>query len=397
MKYHRIRKFSWQIPRNENKNKDCAFNCHPELRLATDLVVQNSHVAGDDLVLEDRAWRDVDSVSVVGDDDDGAAQRDAAPESDVAGHRQMVELDDVGNIRESAEELLHFAEVIVAELDERRRREHSLRRHDQRSVLQTVQIRHHEQQIRGLLDGQEARARHVDADGVLEALHRSTDGSLQLDHAHSVVQRLVVNDDLHVHALVVQHALDRVQLRPNVVGVEELERLHRLEVVDVLVRHLRDFQQSQLVLVLNQSSTLDVGPGFISDLHHELVAHAVLIVAHQPVQDAEVDRRAEIVDVGQEQILATLLDELLQQPRVLEGLVEVTVAGRVPGLHVVGHFVATRDRQQRVSRDSREAALVEAVNGDLEAGVLAHDLLGVFVGVERVHKHEGHTRAVSLI
>lgn len=262
----------------------------------------------------------------------------------------MVEFDDVGNIGEASNELLYLAEMIVAELHQRRGWEHALRRHDQRSVLQTVEIRHHQQQVGRLLHRQEARSRHVDSDGVLEAFHRGTDGSLQLDHSQSILQSLIVHNDFHVHPLLVQHALDGVQLRPNVVGVEELERLHRLEVVDVLVRHLRDFQQPQLVLVLNQRSTLHVSSRLVRYFHHELMAHAIVLrFAQQAVEDAEVDGRAQVVDVGEEKILAALLDELLQQPRVLEGLVEVTVTGRVPGFHVVGHLVAARHRQKRIA------------------------------------------------
>uniref|UniRef100_A0A182KHV4 Uncharacterized protein n=1 Tax=Anopheles christyi TaxID=43041 RepID=A0A182KHV4_9DIPT len=85
----------------------------------------------------------------------------------------------------------------------------------------------------------------------------------------AIVQRLVVYDDLHVHRLRVQYPFDRLQPGPDVVGVEELERLHRLEVVHVFLRDLRNFQQPELVLIVNQCTTLYVGTRLIRHLHHE--------------------------------------------------------------------------------------------------------------------------------
>lgn len=46
------------------------------------------------------------------------------------------------------------------------------------------------------------------------------------------------------------------QFDPQVVGVEELEGLDGREVVDVLLGHLGDFQQPQLVLVLDEGASL---------------------------------------------------------------------------------------------------------------------------------------------
>ena len=48
-----------------------------------------------------------------------------------------------------------------------------------------------------------------------------------------------------------------IQLRPQVICVEELEGLDRLEVVHMLLGHLRDLKQPQLVLVLDQRATLE--------------------------------------------------------------------------------------------------------------------------------------------
>ena len=93
-------------------------------------------------------------------------------------------------------------------------------------------------------------------DGSFETFHGGADGSLQLDDIDAVVQRLRIDDDLHVERLVLDDSLDRTQLHPQIVGVEELERLDRFEIFHLLFRHLGNFQQTQLVLVLNQRTTL---------------------------------------------------------------------------------------------------------------------------------------------
>lgn len=46
--------------------------------------------------------------------------------------------------------------------------------------------------------------------------------------------------------------------------------LTRLEILNVLRRHLRYFEQSHGAIVIDKSSTLDIGFGFVSDLHQEL-------------------------------------------------------------------------------------------------------------------------------
>lgn len=53
------------------------------------------------------------------------------------------------------------------------------------------------------------------------------------------------------------------------------------------------------------------------------------------MQDVEVHRGAQVVDVGHEDVLAALRDQLVQQARVVEAGVNVAVPGRVPGLSVL--------------------------------------------------------------
>lgn len=44
---------------------------------------------------------------------------------------------------------------------------------------------------------------------------------------------------------------------------------------------------------------------------------------------------AQVVDVGHEDVLLALGDELVQQARVVEASIDVTVARRVPGLRIL--------------------------------------------------------------
>ena len=74
-------------------------------------MIQDPEISGNDLVLEDCSGRDVDSVAGVGDDDDGASERDAAAEHDVAGDGQVVQLQDVRDGSEPLQELGHLEEV----------------------------------------------------------------------------------------------------------------------------------------------------------------------------------------------------------------------------------------------------------------------------------------------
>ena len=72
---------------------------------------------------------------------------------------------------------------------------------------------------------------------------------------------------------------------------------------------------------------LDVGACLVGDLHEELGGVALRVV-EQEVEDVDVGGGAHVVDV--EDVLLALFDELLQQARVVEALVDVAVAGRVP-------------------------------------------------------------------
>ncbi len=51
-----------------------------------------------------------------------------------------------------------------------------------------------------------------------------------------------------------------MKIDPEIVGVEHAELLDALEVLFVIFGNLSDFQQPQLVVVLNQCASLDISP-----------------------------------------------------------------------------------------------------------------------------------------
>lgn len=96
-------------------------------------------------------------------------------------------------------------------------------------MLQVVELRLDEEQVRARLDGQESRSWDVDTDGAVEVLDGGTDGcesacrsvissgrltSLELNNSLAVVRDLVVDNDLHVEDILVHDPLDGLQVAP---------------------------------------------------------------------------------------------------------------------------------------------------------------------------------------
>lgn len=79
----------------------------------------------------------------------------------------------------------------AAQFDMRRCRELSLGAHGERAGLQAVKVGHDQQQVWRGLDGQEATARYIDAQGVVEGLDGGTDGRLQLDDVLPTIKCLI--------------------------------------------------------------------------------------------------------------------------------------------------------------------------------------------------------------
>ena len=190
-------------------------------------------------VLEDAAVGDVDALALVRDDDDCPAEGNVATKVDVAGDRQMVELDDLGDLLEALLELRNLLEV-VAELDDRRRLEHALGVDDELPMLKRVDVTLDEEQVRAALDGQEAATGDIDTVCVVKVLDGVTGGGLKLNDSLPVIGRLRVYDDVELHALTLHDPLERCRTNsvdaqpvhndvltskvdPQVVRVEDLE------------------------------------------------------------------------------------------------------------------------------------------------------------------------------
>ena len=117
-------------------------------------------------------------------------------------------------------------------------------------MLQGVQVRLDEHQIGAGLDWQETPAGNVDTVSIVEMTNGGSNGSLKLDNRDIRLallvgwDGLVVWDDLHLELVVLHNSLDGLQVQPDVVGIEVLEFLDRLELVDVLLWHLSDFKKA---------------------------------------------------------------------------------------------------------------------------------------------------------
>ena len=139
--------------------------------------------------------------------DNSPTESHVPPKVHIPRHRQMVELDDLGDLLEPLLELRDLLEV-VAELDDGRRLEHALRIDDELPVLERVDVALDEQQVRAALDGQEAATGHVDAVRIVEVLDRVTGSGLELDDGLTVIGRLGVDDDVELHAIVLHDTLE---------------------------------------------------------------------------------------------------------------------------------------------------------------------------------------------
>jgi len=104
-------------------------------------ILQFNHVQipAEQTILQDAAIRDINSLTFVGDNDDSAAQSDITPKVHVAGHCQVVQLDDLGDLLEALLELLNLLEVIT-QLDNRRSLEHPGLVDDELAVRERIDI-----------------------------------------------------------------------------------------------------------------------------------------------------------------------------------------------------------------------------------------------------------------
>lgn len=192
-------------------------------------MLQQAQGALDNNVLQNGARRDINRAALGGHNNNCALERHATAQVDGTSNGEVVQLQNLGDRRNVLLEVGNLLEV-AAQLDKRGIAE-AVGAHLKLAVLECVQIRLDQHQVRARLDGQEATTRHVDTVCVLEVANGGTDGRLELDNRNVRLallvagNRLAVGDNLHLELVVLDHALNRPQVQPNVVGVEVLELL----------------------------------------------------------------------------------------------------------------------------------------------------------------------------
>jgi len=300
-------------------------------------MVDDGDVTRYEFVFEDGTIGQVDARTLVGDNDDGSTKSDVASEPDITRNCQVIQLKEVGH---SAEPLLEVNELLesVAEFNDGSLGEHAVGVHDELAVLKAVQIAGDQKQIGAALNGQEAGSGNVDTMCTLEVLDGRTNGSLKLDNWLAIIRDLVVDDDIELHSTSVHHAFEGFEIDVHRVGVEVLELPNRLEVLDVLRRHLSDFEQADSALVIDDGTTLDVSLCLIGKLHEELGLRL-----DEVVEDAKIDIGTEIVDVGHKEVLLSGSNEAFEEARVGERIKNITVTGRVPFVLVAERTPGNRE------------------------------------------------------
>ena len=352
-------------------------------------MLDNVEFTSDNLVLEDGSRRDIDASAVVGNNDDGTFEGNFGAKVNVARHRQLIEFEQVGG---GSEAIIVARDILKvrAELDNGGAAKVTRGIHHQSSVLELVEIGLDGEQVGSRLDGQETIARHINTMSVLKELNGSAGSGFELN---DILASNILGVANNVHILEhtsLNDTLDGRERHPQVVGVENLEFLDRLEILNVLARNLGDFEQLDHSSVLNQGSSLDISTSLVSHLHQELGLRFFHVL-----QNVKVDGGGKIINVGDEEVFLSLGQETIQEARVVERLENVTVSRGVPLAQ--GTILRARHGRERVLQDARIARLVESLDPDAGSRVLLKDGHSVLVGVERVHQDEGNLAAKLLV
>mmetsp|Transcript_52796 Transcript_52796/g.141404 ORF Transcript_52796/g.141404 Transcript_52796/m.141404 type:complete len:441 (-) Transcript_52796:273-1595(-) len=331
-------------------------------------------------------------------DGDLALDDDALGEGDGALDDELLAVDERG--RALGNELVHGVGELVGavKLDVGGHAGARLREHDAAVGGQDVGVGAQGEEVAGGLHGREARAGDDQRGGAREALDRGAHGGLQLqDLGGGLVARVhglgVLHDGQGQHALVLcELLLQRLEVHPEVVGVEELVLRGVLEGLLVLVGALRGLaeQQAAALLLLGEVAALLVGLGAVCHLHHE--GRAGL---REVRQDLEVHGGSEVVGVRYKHVLEALRKELLQCTASKHRRVQVTVAGGAPlmsGILLPGSWreVSSRDLWRLVLHKLK-------VRPRPKLRVLGQGRQGVCGGREGVHEHEGEVGLVGLL
>jgi len=289
-----------------------------------DLVIGELEVTRNEFVLESCTIGKFNLLTIICDDDDCTPQNNVPSETNVSSNGQMIQFQQTRDRLESFLECRYFLERI-SEFDDGSRLEHSFRVHSELTVFELVQIRSDQEQVGARFDGEETRSRNVDTVSVLEVLDSGSNSGLELNNSFTLVGLFVVDDNFEIHSIVFHNSLDSFQVDPQVVGVEDLELSNRFEILDVIRRDLSDFEESYTSLVVDQSSSLDISLGLVSNFHQELSTRLVHVF-----QNVLIDDSSQVVNVGNEKVFFSLTQEFVDQSRVHDCIEQNSVTGRVP-------------------------------------------------------------------
>ena len=237
-------------------------------------MLQQPQATLDHHILQNGSRRDVDRLSLGRHDDNGPLENNTPAEVDGASDGQVVQFKNLGNTGDALLEVADFLEI-GSEFDEGGGPESALIDHEL-TVLESVQIGFDEHEIGASLYGQEATTRYVHTVRVLEVTDSGTDSGFKLDNGDVGFALLVsgnsfvVGDDFHLELVVFNDTFDGLEVEPDVIGVEVLELLNRLEFVGVLLGHLRNLQKADGTFVVNNSTAFDVSLGLVGQLHDVL-------------------------------------------------------------------------------------------------------------------------------
>ena len=101
----------------------------------------------------------------------------------------------------------------------------------------------------------------------------------------------------------------------------------------------------------------------------------------------------EIVRVRNKQIFLSIGNQLIEHTGVQQGVVKISVTGRVPVLLVV--IGTTGAWEKSLLEDPGVSGLVEGSDAKLLVGILLDDSEGILMGVERSHEDEGDIHLIG--
>lgn len=289
-------------------------------------MLKETQASLDNHILKDGTGGNVNRAALVSNNDDGTLESHATGNVDSAGDGEVIKLNDPRNGRNVLLEVRDLLEM-RSELDEGGVTEAS-RVLLELAVLDSIEVRLDEQKVGACLHRKETATRHVDTVSIAEVANSRTNSSLKLqdrDIGITLLDSLAVGDDLKLEFVVLDDALDGLEVEPNVVRIEVSELLDGFKFVHMLLGDLGNLKETDGTLVIDDGTTLDVGLGFVGQLHNVLG-----IGLNHVLEDPQVDHGTKVVDIGKENDLDTPLQELIEDTRIVERLEDVTVAGGVP-------------------------------------------------------------------